>query len=224
MTGYGDMDLWATGEINTYLGEHDLVKTTRHDGQPVPPAAPEYIVRPPDSEIQILLYLKDADFGEAFFSTGQSIPKHLDMPVWFMPIWFAAPEVLFLDPVGPPSEIWTLACILYRIISGCQLFRSFDGDQDEVLVDMACSLRNLPDCWWRRREKRSDAMFQLESSGLTGDTKTNLQARLQIICTLLELEEIAFEEMVRGMLRFESSERIAAEEVQLLPSSWNVLV
>ncbi|KAF8246626.1 kinase-like protein, partial [Wilcoxina mikolae CBS 423.85] len=214
------MDLWTTEEVHTYLGEPDLVKVTRRDGQPAPPAAPEYIVRPPDPEILIPLCLKDVTCTIQIVNF-RDIPKRLGTPVWF-----AAPEVLFLDPVGPPSDVWALTCLLYKILSGRRLFTSFNGDQDEVLTEMVRILGNLPDCWWKRWEKRSDEIFQPAFSGHAGDTKTNLHSRLQVLPTSLKPEEMsAFEEMLRGMLRFEPSERISAEQVvQLLPSSWNVPV
>jgi serine/threonine protein kinase len=53
-----------------------------------------------------------------------------------IPVWYAASKVLFHEPVGPPSDVWALACLIYCALGRGVLFRSLDGKQDEVLVEM----------------------------------------------------------------------------------------
>jgi hypothetical protein len=78
------MDLWSEAEVYERFGEPNLIKITRHDGQPSTPHAPEYAVMPVDPKALLSLCLtasvcvKFADFGEAFLSTGMTaaIPPH----------------------------------------------------------------------------------------------------------------------------------------------------
>ena len=163
--------------------------------------------------------IRIVDFGESFFST-KCIPRDLHTPVCF-----AAPEVLFRDHVGPPSDIWALACLLYNVFGNSTLFESYDRDRDEVLGEMARILGRFPNRWWDQWAKRAD-YFAEDVTGHDGDKTTSvvdIQTRLQGIPrdTLvgLEPEEIAaFERILLGMLRFEPDERMSAKEVvQLLP-------
>jgi serine/threonine-protein kinase SRPK3 len=151
------MDLWSEAEVYERFGEPNLIKITRHDGQPSTPHAPEYAVMPVDPKALLSLCLtasvcvKFADFGEAFLSTGMTaaIPLHT-------PVCFAAPELQFLDLVGPASDIWSLACMMNQILSGRVLCPSFDADRNRVLREMVFTLGKFPDRWWRKWENRSD--------------------------------------------------------------------
>lgn len=174
--------------------------------------------------------IRIADFGEAFISAGQCNPnKRLNTPVWY-----AAPEVLFQDPVGPPADIWALACLLYHVLGDHELFESYDGLRDEILTQMVRTLGILPERWWCRWEKRShyfseDGRFQ-PVSGFTGPrTKKilDLNARLKELVRgsqeepLEPQEMVMFEKILQGMLNFEPEKRISADEVvRLLPSTW----
>ena len=182
------------------------------------------MVRPPVPQTLLPPCLADAririvDFGEAFLS-AECIPKHLHTPVWF-----AAPEVLFRDPVGPPSDIWALACLLYNVFGNESLFESFYGDRDEILVGMTYTFGRLPNRWWDRWEKRAD-YFAEDGTTYVGDKRAgpvNIRSRLQLLtpATLggLDADEVAaFESILLGMLRFEPGKRMSAKEVvQLLP-------
>lgn len=132
---------------------------------------------------------------------------------------------MFCDPVGPPSDTWALACLLFRIFSHGCLFASFFGERDEILVEMVRTLGRLPDRWWSQWEKRAD-YFAEDGTGYAGDKRTSkmdMQARLKALDRNppdgLQPEEIAaFEHILLAMLRFEADKRMSAEEVvQLLP-------
>lgn len=235
------LDLWSPEQVYEYFGNPQKIKIRRLDGQelaltPLAPA-PGYVVRPPSPHKLLPLCLIKActiqivDYGEAFFSTGQSIAGKCPNT----PVWYAAPEILFQDLVGPSSDIWALACVLYNLLGNHKLFKSYDGVRDEVLVEMVRTFGKLPDRWWSRWEKRpdyfaEDGTFQ-PTSGFNEAMKKpmDLKARLEDLVRgsredLLKPEEmVAFEKILRGMLRFEPKERISANEVtQLLPSSWGI--
>lgn len=46
------------------------------------------------------------------------------------------------------SDIWALACTLFEIRAGCQLFASFFGDKDEIIRQIVQTFGKLPEPWW----------------------------------------------------------------------------
>ena len=61
------------------------------------------------------------------------------------PIWFAASEIQFQDLVGPASDIWALACVMYQILHGGMLFPSYDQGRNMVLMEMVFTCGKFPD-------------------------------------------------------------------------------
>lgn len=162
------LDLWSPEQVYEYFGNPQKIRIRRLDGQELaftPPAsAPDYVVPSISTQTPTALpnqSLQIVDYGEVFFSTGQGISgKCLNTPVWY-----AAPEILLQDLVGPLFDIWALACVLYNLPGSHKLFESYDRVRDMVLVEMACMFGKFPDRWWSRWEKRpdysaGDGMFQ----------------------------------------------------------------
>lgn len=223
------------------FGEPDKVEIKRTDGQPVGPAAPKYAVESPDPIRLLDFCLTDecsiqiADFGEAFLTASQEMPKILNTPMSF-----AAPEIVFKDDVvSTPVDIWALACTLFEILGNHKLLESFLGERDEILIEMVRTLGKLPDRWWHKWEQRStyfeeDGAFKPGSGDMSGEQRTvGLKERVGDIVRGTDglphdfnaQELLALEQMFVGMLRYEPAERIQAEEVvRLLPTTWeNVL-
>jgi len=78
---------------------------------------------------------------------------------------YAAPELIFGSQSSFSSDIWSLACVLYAICAGREMFESFFGTEDEVLQQMVQSLGRLPDEMWIRWDSRKhfiakDGSFQ----------------------------------------------------------------
>jgi serine/threonine-protein kinase SRPK3 len=78
---------------------------------------------------------------------------------------YAAPELFFGSQSSFSSDIWSLACVLYAICAGRDMFESFFGTRDEVLQQIVQSLGPLPDEMWIRWEARKhfvtkDGSFQ----------------------------------------------------------------
>lgn len=67
---------------------------------------------------------------------------------------YCSPEALFDGKLSTSSDIWALACILFEIRAGTQLFASFFGGTDEVLRQMIQTLGNLPEPWWLAWDNR----------------------------------------------------------------------
>ena len=101
--------------------------------------------------------------------------------------------------------------------------RSFDGDRDEVLVEMARTFGRHLDRWWRQREKRAN-YFVEDGTGCTGDKKASeevVQTRLRVLIRSalggLEAQDIAaFEWILLRISRLEPSKRMLAKEVAKL--------
>ncbi|KAF8542208.1 kinase-like domain-containing protein [Trichophaea hybrida] len=136
--------------------------------------------------------IKIVDFGEAFLFR-ECIPELLHTPVWY-----AAPEALFHEPGGPPSDVWALGYLIYRALGCGVLFKSFDGRRDEVLV-MVRTFGKLPDHWWHKWEKRAD--YFMEDGRSAGNGPEELKSAEILAYTL------------QKMLQFEPEERILAEIV-----------
>lgn len=215
---------WTAEQVYSCFGRPEVIQISRRDGLPLGPHAPKYAVCLPPPKKLLSLCLTDAsisivDFGESFLSTI-CIPKQLPTPTWF-----AAPEVLFHDLVGPPSDVWALACLLFHVFGRRELFQSYNGNRDEILLEMVCTFGKLPSRWWQQWEKRKD-YFGEDGIANPGNRRTSgvdLQAKLKSLTRDaiggLEAEELAaFECVLLGMLTFEPSKRLSAEGVvQILP-------
>ncbi|GJJ06231.1 hypothetical protein Clacol_000421 [Clathrus columnatus] len=98
------------------------------------------------------IHVKICDFGEAFIPTMQLTP----LPPRGIPIFYAAPEVIFGDPSGLPADIWALAVLICYIIEGGFIFSSYRGIRKEVIKSMVLTLGKLPERWWFSWEERSE--------------------------------------------------------------------
>ena len=67
---------------------------------------------------------------------------------------YLSPEAHFEGKIGPPSDIWALACAIFQIRAGSPLFDAFLGGDDEVLKEIVATLGKLPELWWGAFENR----------------------------------------------------------------------
>ncbi|KAA8911850.1 kinase-like domain-containing protein [Sphaerosporella brunnea] len=224
-----NLDLWTPEQVFSYLGEPEKVEIKRHDGQPLTSTTPVYAVHAPlVYKLEPLFLTEDCairicDFGEAFHPPAPEKRLHI-------PVWYAAPEISFQDTAGRWSDIWALACVFYRIFGITELFPSYHGRSDEVLMYAVRALGKLPERWWRGWEKRSiyfaeDGTFQPTDDERWKNYKEkteDLKSRMgEDLVGLGAGEMVEFEAVLRRMLRFEPEERIEAGEVlRLLPKAW----
>lgn len=130
-------------------------EAVRHvDKSPVGEQAPKYVVEPfqarrlSDAGLvreEILLI----DFGQAFFADRK--------PADYTPatqIYYLAPEAYFDKQVGFASDVWSLGCTLYEIVTGDCLFDVFFADADLTLKEVVSTLGKLPEPWWSSWEAR----------------------------------------------------------------------
>ncbi len=87
------------------------------------------------------------DFGQTFISSSAGVGVGT-------PAAYAAPEIIFDGIASKASDVWALACTLFHIRAGFDIFESFLGGPDEALQDMVRSLGPLPERWWKQWKDR----------------------------------------------------------------------
>jgi serine/threonine-protein kinase SRPK3 len=200
-------------EVYQKFGEPLRIPNRRYDGGPLGPKAPSYSVLTAKTLV-LADQIKDsriliADFGEAFRTNP---PKALHTPILHLP-----PEEFFHDKFGPPVDIWTFACTLYEIVGNRALFEAFPASEEGVIADMINTLGMLPMRWWDQWQRNPYyEYFRRESKDLIP-----LAERIRDMgrgkspgqCEFSPEEVESLEKLLKAMLRYESSERITADEV-----------
>lgn len=142
---------WNEDQIYQRLGSPVKDEVLLSSGESPRCSAPRYVVEPAnltDSELlseDILLI----DFGQSFHSKSPpSQPTELSLS-------YSAPELLFDGMPTTYADIWALACTIYEIRAGTELFASFFGTEDEIIRQIVQTLGKLPEPWWSSWQSRS---------------------------------------------------------------------
>ena len=83
------------------------------------------------------------DFGQAF-----PLPSP---PTDYEPATapeYMSPEAHFEGRIGPPADVWGLACTIFQIRAGSPLFEAPLGGMDGILKRIVETLGKMPDPWW----------------------------------------------------------------------------
>lgn len=173
-------DTWTEAQVYEKLGEPIRSEVLTESG--IPPcdtSAPAYVVESPSMSTLLSPSLLSGDitvidFGTAFFlshrdpplssSSPSALPTDEDkkkeednIPIAVgIPAAYAAPEVMFDNVASKASDVWALACTIFHMRAGFDIFESYFGGYDEALGHMVCTLGKLPYSWWRRWEGRKD--------------------------------------------------------------------
>lgn len=162
------------------------------------------------------------DFGEAWLVDDPEAKDQLNTPVIFLP-----PEAtLAKDAIGPPADVWSLACSLYDIMGERPLFEGFMPDADAIIAEMVSALGKLPEPWWGTWKGR-DLYFEEDGTWKhTGRHDTN--SRPLLLCVqemgreddeeFLRDEALSLYEMLSAMFTYEPGKRATAQEV--VKSDW----
>ncbi|KAL4803353.1 kinase-like domain-containing protein [Aspergillus unguis] len=226
-------DRLSTKELYQLYGEPELIPVTRYDGQPIPPNVPSHGVVPvwlgerseniTLAEASIIL----SDFGTAFSPALKSTFKS------HTPLSIRPPEATFqpTTPLTFSSDIWTLACTIWDMVSQRPLFENFLTNEDDMTCQQIGTLGPLPAEWWEKWAGGRDH-FTHDGKPKNPDTfhymplehifQQDVQkARIEAKMPPLELKERdAFLDMIRRMLSFKPEDRPSAKEV--LESEWMV--
>jgi serine/threonine protein kinase len=88
----------------------------------------------------------------SFFSQPEGVNKGLGTP-----LSYAAPEVIFDDPLKTSAcDVWSLGCLLYRVLGDLDLWVMI-WNQAEIFPNLMTALGRFPDRWWQQwdAEERS---------------------------------------------------------------------
>jgi len=193
------------------------------DERPLPEGVPKHVV--PGKKCELSLNEAEiflSGFGESFVP---SITQryHSSIPETLVP-----PEVYFL-PQEPPSfssDIWSLACTIWAIISLRPLFEAFIPNADNTIAQHVESLGKLPPEWWQKWDNRLE-WYNDEGVRLNGDNtllEELFESEVQMPRREVGMKEIdkeekaALLEMLKGMMAFKPGERVTAEQTK--KSEW----
>ena len=124
-----------------------------YSDDPVGSAAPEFIYEPiAFSKIPMEFLVPEItiiDFGQMLRTSLPWDPEEIGYNAPY-----AAPELILMRRPSKEADIWALACILFELRAGRQLFRGFFGSEEEIVDSMEQILGDLPDSWMRQWETR----------------------------------------------------------------------
>ena len=126
------------------LGQPFKDEMSRLSGDPLAPSAPNYVVEP-ITNIKAQYVTESIlmiTFGQSFFLDSPP-PGGVGTP-WS----YRAPEAIFDLKASIWSDSWALACTIFEIRAGLQLFEAFLQTPDEILSQMVRALGKLPEAWW----------------------------------------------------------------------------
>jgi serine/threonine-protein kinase SRPK3 len=108
-------------EVSEKLGKPEIGYVQRKDGKALGLGVPEYIVRLAvywPKPFSSLPSIKIVNFGESFLQSSAPQTLHTPLPV-------RAPEIIFRDHLDHRVDLWSLGCIVGRIIEIFNLLRIF---------------------------------------------------------------------------------------------------
>lgn len=131
---------------------------------------------------------------------------------------------------GIQSDVWALGCTVYEIRAGSILFPCFWGDWGEVLQEIVNSIGKLPSPWheesagWIKSDTPPERSL-LEKIKAIDDEPESSSSRKTILmdtdrlpCPKMSAEEVAsMYDLLSKMLRYNTEQRISAEEVSYHP-------
>lgn len=211
-------------EIYAKYGFPKLEAIRRFDGEPPTRNVPDHAVIPawlgaacedvPLAESQIRL----CEFGEAHEPGDNTrIGTHT-------PLTLRAPEQLLTQNRAPSyaSEVWSLACTIFKILGLRSLFEDWNGMDSGIVVEHVDALGRLPsELWnvWEDRDKHFDKQLKRVDGQprrlLHGRVVRNVvEARQGFDVGQMEVDEVeALEQMLRSMLVYDNEDRISVREV-----------
>ncbi len=198
--------------------------TKRIDEKCATPHAPPHVYYPAsfgvpadevmDPEVTI------ADYGTSFL-VALGAPSKLNTPALSLP-----PEDFFDEPITQAVDIWTLGVTIYELLGHRPLLEvEPDADEDDILHGIFNILGTPPQRWWDKWAGRAKARPPSTTSNPTplrqrlwemrkGDSPAS--HRWDVGGGELQ----AFEDLLKGMIAFEPSERLTAQ--QLMRSEYMV--
>ncbi|PPR02635.1 hypothetical protein CVT26_012137 [Gymnopilus dilepis] len=215
------VDLLTQEDIIRYFGRPVCLPIKRTDGQPLSPEdvahLPSYQVAIDPGDRQELLdlclettpSLAIIDFGQSLKWFGEPISCSLGIPPSYAP-----PEILLQDALLPKGEvtpgvdIWALATVIHKILSGsAPVFCSdHSADKDLVLQEIVSQLGQLPQRWWTCWKGRLDSYESLPG--------------LVWVPNLSSEDTVYLEDLFRKILVYEPLKRLPASKIATALAWW----
>ncbi|KAJ8514894.1 hypothetical protein ONZ45_g7631 [Pleurotus djamor] len=213
-----------------------LDRKDREHPAPPSPHAPAYSVVTPYSEFLVHLCLDDpsqtslriADFSESYILDPQTQPLPLHAPDMYRPPEGLIPSIHESKVFSShATDIWNLAVLFHVLFSGgCGLFACGlelwrpSQYEDVILCEMVSVLGRLPEPLWLRWSGRQK--YFNDQGTWIGPVQSAPSGRFLRLFkgTMDDIEEKAFETMLRGMVRYEGERRMTIDDV--LNSEWFV--
>ncbi|XP_044716986.1 kinase [Hirsutella rhossiliensis] len=142
-----------------------------------------------------------SDFGESFYPSREKRTGHechAPRPVMPPEAYFEPDEALSF-----PSDIWTLACAIWSILTPRALFDATLATAHDITSQQVDKVGPLPADWWNRFETDVQRYRQRDNMGEFCQDETG-----------------AIVGMLRSMLKFKPEQRATAKQV--LESEWMV--
>lgn len=230
------LDKLSVQEFYEQFGEPCTEPAVRLDGQPLPPGVPACGTMPvwlgkravdiPPDEAQLLL----SDFGESFSpSDPEQRRRGQDCP---SPLPVIPPEAYFEPdkPLSFPSDIWSLACVMYSIFGLRWSFDATLATRHDIASQQVDVIGEIPPEWWNTWEKRHEYFEEIGRPEkdrfvypyLEQSFEKDVQAARQRdnMSSFAKEEQVVILSMLRSMLAMKPEKRATATDV--LSSDWMV--
>jgi serine/threonine protein kinase len=183
----------------------------RMDGKPLTEHSPESVFYPAkfsfpgnfDGSIVI------ADFGSTFRSSLDRGNSKFNV---YSPT--TAPERLLGGNFGLPSDMWSVACTIFRVITGKELFLDRSQSSEMVILEIMEVLGKPPEDWWLRWEKQAASMgISRRDAADCNDGPERLDEMIDDLDDETIDKEV-LKDVLRRMLALEPEERLSIKELQ----------
>lgn len=204
----------------------DKCPLSRVDGQTCNPVAPPYAVYAIDFSIPCEnvtdTIVMISDFGTSFLSEKYENSKLYTTAIYL------PPEHFFNERITQAADIWTLGVSLYEVLGETQLFETFTQDPGGIVSAVSSTLGPPPARWWEKWRSQGgkfghDGNWMRDMNRLAIPTSRSLRQRLWHMGRGETMESCewdvgggemdALEAMLAGMLAYEPSERLTAEQL-----------
>lgn len=181
------------------------------DGKPITEHAPESVILPANFSFpgtfdgSVII----ADFGSTFKSQSKGGNANFSV---YTPT--AAPERLLGEGFGLSSDIWSLACTIFQLVSDKELFQDKSDSPDMILLEMMEVLGKPSEDWWLHWGKAAAGMAITRQDA--ADCNDGPKRLDEMIGDLDDenLDKESLRDILIQMLTLEPGKRLSIEEVQ----------
>ncbi|KAF6830944.1 hypothetical protein CMUS01_07538 [Colletotrichum musicola] len=224
-----ESSLWSDEEVSEEFWKFEPEPVETEGNTPIPPGVPLVATRPLEFDMERTDKLQLSDSHIVLADFGESYRPSLDSRLKCRTLTHCSPPEGRFEPTEPesfPSDIWTLACALWDVLTQRPLFGSswpFDAANETTRLQVQ-ALGKLPDQWWEKWDARSKWFTEEGEPIQVGDdpvrtldhhfeSSMNRERRRYKMRTMVSAEKKALFAMLRSMLAYRPEQRCNIEEV-----------